>query len=78
MFWRERAARAQASRDREWRRLARAISQPGGVPSEYDHDRLDAYIERLRSEGIPAEREVVCERAARGRDPRADRGRRAA
>lgn len=64
MFWRGRAERAQARRDREWRRIVRAISQPGGIPSENDHEQLHAYFEELRKDVETHGEDAAAERAA--------------
>jgi len=56
MFWSSPEARAQARKDREWRRLVRQMPPDGQMPPRGD-ERIRDYVERRREEW-PAEAEA--------------------
>ncbi len=57
-------SRAQARRDREWRRFVRDLTEPARQLSPAEDERMRAFLERHSAEQRPRRSEPPAERAA--------------
>ena len=64
MFFKRGISRAQARRDREWRRLVRDLTEPAQASSPAEDERMRAFLESQSTGGGEGRSEPPAERAA--------------